>query len=392
MTTNLRGLFHLEEGLVFLNHGSFGACPKPVFKAYQDWQLELEKQPVAFLDQQSGFFERMLAPRTAVAQVMGADPGDLVGVENATAGLNAIARSLELAPGDEILTSSHEYNALENTWKFVADRTGAKIVVSNIPVPLLSEEQFTSSIIAAMTDKTKVLFLSHISSPTALVFPIENVVKESRNRGITTIIDGAHAPGLIDLNLNDLDADYYSGNCHKWMMAPKGSAFLWARRDVQHLLEPSVVSHGWVARNGDPDQLGFFGNSRFIDNFEVQGTRDPAAWLTVPAAIEFAKSNNWHEVGKRCAELAMATASELSERTKLPLLAASELLTSQMISVPIPDCDVTDLHRRLLSDYNIEIPVILWADLCLVRVSIQGYNTQEDADALVAAISEIFEL
>jgi isopenicillin-N epimerase len=243
-----------------------------------------------------------------------------------------------------------------------------------------------------MTARTKVLFLSHITSPTALVFPIENVVKEARKRGVITIIDGAHAPGLIDLDLKDVDADYYSGNCHKWMMAPKGSAFLWARRDVQHILEPTVVSHGWVQQNGDPDQLGIFGNSRFIDGFEVQGTRDPAAWLTVPSAIEFKKSNDWDEVCKRSAELAMATALAISERTNLPLLAAPEFLTPQMISVPLPDCDVAEIYQRLLKDFNIEIPVFRWSDKCLVRLSVQGYNTQQDADSLVAAISEVCEL
>lgn len=386
----MKELFNLQEGLVFLNHGSFGACPKSVFKVYQDWQLELEQQPVAFLDQDRGFLDRMQTTRSAVAKELGANPQDLVGVENATSGLNAIARSLRLNPGDEILTSNQEYNALNNTWQFVADRSGANIVVADIELPLVSEEQFTATFLAAMTEKTKVLFLSHITSPTALVFPIKTIINEARRRGITTVVDGAHAPGLIELDLNDLNADFYSGNCHKWMMAPKGSAFLWARKDVQHLLEPTVVSHGWVPQNGDAEQLGAFGNSRFIDCFEVQGTRDPAAWLTVPAAIEFKRLHDWTGVRKRSAELALSTARKVSDQTGIPLLASPEFLAPQLIAIPLPDCDVDVLKQRLLSRYNIEIPVFRWADRCITRLSIQGYNTQQDADAFIDAVSESF--
>ena len=175
-------------------------------------------------------------------------------------------------------------------------------------------------------------------------------------------------------------------------MAPKGSAFLWARRDVQHLLEPTVVSHGWVSQNGDPDQLGEFGNSRFIDSFEVQGTRDAASWLTVPAAIEFKRLHNWSQVKKRSAELALETALEISRRTGIPLLASPDFLAPQMISVPLPDCDIDVLKQRLLDDYDIEVPVFRWEGRCIVRLSIQGYTTQTDADAFIAAITEILNL
>jgi isopenicillin-N epimerase len=390
LPTDLKNMFLLQDDLVFLNHGSFGACPKPVFQTYQNWQLKLETQPVAFLDQERGFLENMSRSRQAVAKELGAFPDDIVGVENATSGLNAVARSLMLEPGDEILTSDHEYNALNNTWKFVAEQTGAKIVVVKIPVPLVSEKQFTSQIVEAMTERTKVLFLSHVTSPTALIFPIEGAVKEARKRGIISVIDGAHAPGLIDLDLNRLDADYYSGNCHKWMMAPKGAAFLWARSDMQIWLEPTVVSHGWVQRDGEPEQKGAFGNSRFIDCFEVQGTRDPSAWLSVPNAIEFKRDNNWDEVARRSAELAFETANEISKITLLPLLGAQKFLARQMISIPVPECDIADLKNKLLQEYDIEIPVFRWNDLCVVRISIQGYNTREDAQRLIDAMSDIF--
>ncbi|MGJ8584109.1 MAG: aminotransferase class V-fold PLP-dependent enzyme [Marinosulfonomonas sp.] len=388
--TDIKSQFMLKDGLVFLNHGSFGACPKPVFQAYQDWQRMLESQPVAFLDQERGILDRMALVRRALAKELGADADDLVGVENATAGLNAVARSLDLAPGDEILTTDHEYNALNNTWAFVAQQTGAKIVVVKIDVPLVSEQAFTQAMISAMTERTKVVFLSHVTSPTALVFPIKSVIKEARVRGITSVIDGAHAPGLIDLNLGQLDADFYAGNCHKWMMAPKGAAFLWARKDVQARLNPTVVSHGWVPQNDDPDQQGAFGNSRFIDAFEFQGTRDPSAWLTVPKAIAFKQENDWAVVTQQAQKLALGTARAVSGNTGLPLLGAPEFLAGQMIALPIPECDVAEVKRQLLHRYNIEIPVFRWNDICIARISVQGYNSAEEAQQLVDALSELF--
>lgn len=350
----------------------------------------LESQPVAFLDQERGILDRMALVRRALAKELGADADDLVGVENATAGLNAVARSLDLAPGDEILTTDHEYNALNNTWAFVAQQTGAKIVVVKIDVPLVSEQAFTQAMISAMTERTKVVFLSHVTSPTALVFPIKSVIKEARVRGITSVIDGAHAPGLIDLNLGQLDADFYAGNCHKWMMAPKGAAFLWARKDVQARLNPTVVSHGWVPQNDDPDQQGAFGNSRFIDAFEFQGTRDPSAWLTVPKAIAFKQENDWAVVTQQAQKLALGTARAVSGNTGLPLLGAPEFLAGQMIALPIPECDVAEVKRQLLHRYNIEIPVFRWNDICIARISVQGYNSAEEAQQLVDALSELF--
>lgn len=392
MAKNLSDLFLLKENLVFLNHGSFGACPKPVFETYQNWQLKLEMQPVAFIDECRDFHTNMKPVREVLAAELGASPDDLVGVTNATEGLNIVAQSLKLEPGDEILTSDHEYGALEKTWKLVCDRSGAKIIVAQVPLPLTSENEFTDAIVGAMTDRTRVLFLSHITSPTALVFPIQNIVAEARSRGIITVIDGAHVPSLIPLNLNDLDADFYAGNCHKWMMAPKGAAFLWARRNAQPLLEPLVVSHGWVAQSGGPEQKGAFGNSRFIDCFEVRGTRDPAAWLSVPNAIAFMRQNNWGEVARYSARLACETAQEISDRTGIPLLGSMEFCAPQMIAVPLPDCDVENLKRRLYEDFDIEVPVFRWKNRCFLRFSIQGYNTTEDASHLIDAVSCILKL
>jgi isopenicillin-N epimerase len=390
VSDNLARHFLLREDVVFLNHGSFGACPRPVFEAYQAWQLELEREPVEFLGRR--MTELLRAPREALAKEIGCAPTDVVGVLNATTGLNIVAQSLDLKPGDQILTTDHEYSALEKTWAYVCRRTGAEIVVVKVPMPLLTEAQFTDTVIAGMTDRTRVLFLSHITSPTALLFPIERVVAEARKRGIWSVIDGAHTPGHIPLNLDALGADFYSGNCHKWMMSPKGSAFLHVRPELQGILNPLVVSHGWTAKSKEPGAKGAFGNSPYIDEIEVQGTRDPAPWLTVPAAIAFRAENDWWAVADHCRQLAQDTARRLGELTGLSPLSAPELCAPQMVAMPIPDCDTDAIHKTLFDNYGIEIPVFRWQDRCIARLSVQGYNSRPQMDTLIDALSELLGL
>ena len=390
MSENLARQFLLREDVVFLNHGSFGACPRPVFANYQQWQLELEGQPVEFLGRK--LTEHMRTAREAMAADLGASPEDVVGLTNATLGLNIVAQSLDLKPGDQILTTDHEYSALEKTWAYVARRTGAEIVVVKVPMPLLTEAQFTDAIIAGMTERTRVLFLSHITSPTALLFPIERSIAEARRRGIWSVIDGAHTPGHIKLDLEALGADFYSGNCHKWIMAPKGSAFLHARREVQPLLNPLVISHGWTAQSKEPGARGAFGNSPFIDEIEVQGTRDPSAWLTVPAALAFRRDNDWDAVAAHCHALAQDTARRLGELTGLAPLSAPEFCAPQMVAMPVPECDVDQLKIDLIDKYNIEIPVFKWQDTCIVRLSVQGYNSKPQMDLLIEALTQLLAL
>ncbi|MHA6690013.1 aminotransferase class V-fold PLP-dependent enzyme [Devosia sp. A449] len=390
MSENLARQFLIREDVVFLNHGSFGACPRPVFSTYQNWQLELEGQPVEFLGRK--LTENMRVPRVALAAELGCSPEDLVGLTNATLGLNIVAQSLDLKPGDQILTTDHEYSALEKTWAYVTRRTGAEVVVVKVPMPLLTEAQFTDTILAGMTERTKVLFLSHITSPTALLFPIERAIAEARKRGIWSVIDGAHTPGHIKLDLDALGADFYAGNCHKWMMAPKGSAFLHARPEMQPLLNPLVISHGWTDKSKEPGTKGAFGNSPFIDELEMQGTRDPSAWLTVPAALEFRRDNDWDAVAAHCQSLAQDTARRLGERTDLAPLSAAEFCAPQMVAMPVPDCDVEAIKDALLTRYNIEIPVFKWQDICIVRLSVQGYNSKPQMDLLIDALTELLGL
>lgn len=389
MQDNLAALFLLDPEVTFLNHGSFGACPRPVFEEYQRWQLQLERQPVAFLDPNRGLSGWMRDARVAVAELVGADADDLVGQTNATVALNVVAQSLELKPGDEILTTDHEYAALEKTWAYVCRRSGAVVKVVKVPLPLTSAAAFTEAILAGMTGRTRVLFLSHITSATALVFPIEAAVAEARARGIWSVIDGAHTPGHIPLNLNALGADFYAGNCHKWMMAPKGSGFLHVRREWQAMLNPLVISHGWTEDAREPGVKGPFGNTPFIDGLEMQGTRDPSAWLTVPAAIAFARQNDWPRVAAACRALVQSTAARVAALTGMPGFCSPEFRAPQMAAMPVPSCDPLVLQRRLLSEFGIEIPCFNWQDRTIVRVSAQGYNTQSQMDLLVAALTEL---
>lgn len=389
MHENLAPLFLLDPAVTFLNHGSFGACPRPVFEEYQRWQLKLECQPVAFLDPNRGLSGWMRDARRALAEVLGASPDDLVGLTNATYALNIVAQSLDLKPGDEILTTDHEYAALEKTWAYVCRRSGAIVKTVTIPLPLTTEAQFTDAILSGITERTRVLFLSHITSATALVFPIERAVAEARARGIYSVIDGAHTPGHIPLNLDALGADFYAGNCHKWMMAPKGAAFLHVRRELQAMMNPLVISHGWTEDAREPGAKGVFGNSPFIDGMEMQGTRDPSSWLAVPAAIAFARTHDWGHVAAQCSDLVRQTAARVALLTGLPGFCSPEFCAPQMESMPVPSCDPQELQRRLMSDYGIEIPCFKWKDHTIVRLSAQGYNTQGQMDLLVTALTDL---
>ena len=389
MADNLRSLFLLDPKVTFLNHGSFGACPRPVFERYQAWQMKLERQPVAFLDPARGLSGWLRDARMAMAGQVGVGPDSIVGLTNATEGLNIVAQSLRLAPGDEILTTDHEYAAIDKTFAYVARRSGAKVVTVTIPLPLTDARAFTDTLVAGITPRTRVLFLSHITSATALVFPITDIVAYARARGILTIIDGAHTPGHIALNLTALDADYYAGNCHKWLMAPKGAAFLYVRPELQSGINPLVISHGWTEDAGQPGTKGVFGNTPFIDGLEMQGTRDPSAWLTVPDAIAFRAQHGWDKVALRCHDLVRDTAERVAALTGLAALSSPEFCAPQMVAMPVPRCDPMVLKLALLQDYGIEIPCFDWKDHTIVRLSVQGYNTQADMDRLVQALAAI---
>ena len=368
----LRDLFLLRPDVVFLNHGSYGACPRPVLDAYQRWQLELERQPVEFLHYR--FKGLMRSAREGLAAYVGADPDEVVYVPNSTTGLNIVARALPLGPADEVLATDHEYGALDRTWRFICARRGARYVRAPLSIPFESPEQIVETVWAHVTERTRVLFMSHITSPTALILPVEALVRRARRSGILTVIDGAHAPGQIPLALGNLGADFYAGNCHKWMCAPKGSAFLYARREIQGLLSPLVVSWGWP--------------STFVEEQEWQGTRDIAAFLAVPDAIEFLRKHNWAAVRQACHVLAHTARTALVSLSGLPPLSPdSPVWYAQMFSVRLPLSDAERARRRLWAEFGIEAPIMSWNGWCLLRVSIQGYNSRADVDALITAVA-----
>lgn len=375
----LRRQFILDPSIIFLNHGSFGATPRPVFHAYQRWQRELERQPVEFLGRR--FIDLMMAARHSLADYLGTDAGNLVFTTNVTESLNIVAHSLDLGPGDEVLGTDHEYGAMDRTWRFLGKERGFRYINQPIPVPLTTADSFIAALWQGVNRRTRVIFLSHISSPTALLFPVKQVVERARKEGILTVVDGAHAPGQIPLRLDDLAADFYGGNLHKWLCAPKGAGFLYAHPDVQNLLKPLVVSWGYEAEIPGP--------SKFIDQHEWTGTRDIAAFLSVPAAIAFQLDHDWEKVRLACHELAR----DVQERIcmmfgSVPLSDDSRFI--QLVSVPLPDAiDLVGLKTRLYKDYRIEVPLILWNGLKLIRVSVQGYNTRQDVRKLFGALGEL---
>ena len=369
----------LRDDVIFLNHGSFGACPRPVFEDYQRWQLELERQPVAFFARRTTL---MPEARAALTGFVGCARDDLVFVPNATTGVSVVARSLPLGEGDEILSTDHEYGACDRAWEFACRRSGARYIKTRVPLPLSSQEELIEHVWRAVTPRTRVLFLSHITSPTALIFPLQELVRRARNAGIWTLVDGAHAVGQVPLDLRALDADFYAGNCHKWLSAPKGSGFLYARRELQRLLAPPITSWGRTVEVEHPNS--------FVDEFEWQGTRDLAPYLAVPAAIDYQRDRAWPAVRARCHALASWVRGAIQELYGLPPLTPdSEAWYAQMVAIPLPACDTAAIKRRLLDEHNIEVPLPNWQGHSLIRVSVQGYVTQRDLETLVRALEKV---
>lgn len=385
----MKNLFLLDPTLIFLNHGSFGACPAQVMQKYQEWQQKMERNPVEFLGRRSATL--LAEARAILAREVGANPEHLVYVPNATSGVNTVARSIPLRAGDEILSTDHEYGACDNTWDFVCQRTGAKYVHVEIPLPFHAQE-FTRRIWAGVTARTRVIFLSHITSTSGLKFPVEEICRRARQAGILTLIDGAHAPGHIPLNVDAIGADFYTGNCHKWLCAPKGAAFLHVRPPCQNLVDAPIVSWGYGAHiTGHTGFDAYTGSTVLERRLQWQGTRDIAAFLSVPAAIEFQAQHDWEQIRQHCHALAARTLGRICALTGLrPICDDADF--GQMVAIPVPATNPERLKETLFDRYRIEIPITSHKDQLFVRLSIQGYNTTDDADALVAAIQKIYTL
>ena len=382
MEVDLRAEFLLDPSVTFLNHGSYGACPRPVFEEYQRWQRELERQPVEFLGRRhTGLIEES---RAALGQYLNADPDDLIYTDNATAGVNIVAKSLDLQQGDEVVTTDHEYGACNLTWQYLHERHGVLIKRAEIDLPVATPEQLVETIWAQVTERTRVIYLSHITSFSALIIPVEELCRRARAAGIFTLIDGAHAPGQIPLDMAAIGADCYAGNLHKWFCAPKGTGFLHVRPEHQEWMQSVIVSWGWG--EGRPE----FGTTRFQRRNTWQGTRDPAAYLTVPAAIRFQEEHDWPSVRARCHDLVCQTRRRIANLTGLPEIAPeSTAWFMQMATCPVRTDDIAALKRKLYDHCRIEIPCMEGKGRQFVRVSIQGYNTEEDADRLLEALEEL---
>lgn len=379
---DLRDHFLLDPTVTFLNHGSFGACPHEVLDAQQRWQREMERNPVEFLGRRSAGLLR--EAREVLARELGARGADLVFVPNATTGVNVVARSLQLQPGDEVLSTDLEYGACDATWQRVCAASGARYVRVPMALPLQPAD-FVARLMGAVTPRTRLIFLSHITSTTALTLPVAALSAQARAAGVMTLVDGAHAPGQIHLNLDAIGADVYVGNCHKWQCAPKGAAFLHARPAHQDALHATVTSWGYA--DGADDQPRFdayLGSTPFERHLQWQGTRDPSAWLTVPAALDFQRRHDWPAVRQRCHALALEALQQVVARFGLDPLGA-DTDWAQMVCLPVPPQDAERLRARLFDESRIEVPVTQHAGRVFVRISVQGYNQAADIERLLAA-------
>ncbi len=381
--SSLRAEFLLDPGVVFLNHGSFGACPRPVFEAYQAWQREMERQPVEFLGRRFGAL--MAEARGRLAGYLGVRAGDLVYVPNATTGVNIVARSLarHLAPGDEVVTTDHEYGACDRAWRSVCHHRDAVYRRVSIPLPVTTHDDVVERLWSAVGPRTRLLYISHITSPTALTFPVEALCARARQAGILSLVDGAHAPGQLPLDLAAVGADFYTGNCHKWLCAPKGAGFLYARPEVRNMIMPLVISWGSESMLATGD--------RFLDELEFSGTHDYSPALAVPDAIDFQAARDWPAVRERCHALARAARERLIALPGIrPIHPDDPAWYQQMVAVELPEgADPWVIKDRLYDEHRVEIPTVVWNDRPLLRVSVQGYNTPEDIDALVAAVRAV---
>ena len=370
----------LEKNIIFLNHGSFGACPKSVFKNYQNWQRLLENQPVQFFSHD--VYKYLEESRTHLSNLITCDSDDIIFIPNPTTAINTVIRSLLIDKNYEVLTSNHEYGAMIRAWEWFSKNKGYTLTQKHLRTPFTTRDKFLDNLWEGITKKTKIIFISHITSPTAIIFPVEEICHRARNEGILTIIDGAHVPGHIQLDISALDPDIYIGACHKWLSAPKGSSFMYVKKDTQDMIDPLIISWG---KEVDPSP------STFINENQYQGTRDLSPYLAVPTAINFQNDNNWNLVKARCKGLTKKTLISLQNILKTDLLCPiNDDWLAQMASIQIPVNDSTAIKNKLLNNYNIEIPIFKWDNKNMLRFSFNAYNDESDSTALIDAINKIF--
>jgi isopenicillin-N epimerase len=380
----------LTPRIDFLNHGSFGSCPRAVLRFQARLRARMERQPVQFFVRDlEGLLDEA---RAALAQCLGANPAHLVFVPNVTAGVNTVLRSLRWKAGEELLVTDHEYNACRNALDFAAGRARARVVVATIPFPVRQADEIIEAVLRCVTSRTRLALLDHVTSQTGLVLPIQQLVRELDRRGVDTLVDGAHAPGMVPLGLESLGAAYYTGNCHKWLGAPKGAGFLHVRPDRQPLVRPLAISHGANSPRTD--------RSRFLIEFGWTGTWDPTAYLSVPEALRFMDSllpGGWPAIQRRNHALALAARALLCRALGIEPPCPDDLIGA-MASLPLPDAPATapprsplyadPLQERLLREHRLEVPVIPWPapPKRLLRISCQLYNHLPQYERLAKAL------
>ncbi|HEX8823762.1 MAG TPA: aminotransferase class V-fold PLP-dependent enzyme [Archangium sp.] len=386
-----RSQWSLDPEVTFLNHGSFGACPTRVLEEQSRLRVRMEAEPVRFLHREVEGLADLA--RWALGAFLDADADDLAFVNNATTGVNTVLRSLRFAPGDELLTTDHEYNASRNALDFVARQWGVKVVVAKLPWPVPSSQAVVEAVLAHVTDRTRLLLIDHVSSQTALVLPVAELVRALRERGVETLVDGAHGPGQVPLSLRQLGAAYYTGNCHKWLCAPKGAAFLHVRRELQPDIRPLVISHGYNSRRED--------RSQFRLDFDWTGTGDPTPFLCIPKALEVVGTllpGGWPEVMASNRAKVLAARALLCERLGVAPHCPEELVGS-MATISLPDgfpmepsrLGVDPLQDRLLLEHGIEVPIVPWPrpPHRHLRVSAQLYNSHAEYQRLAEALEAL---
>jgi isopenicillin-N epimerase len=380
MQQDLKSQFLLDPDVRFLNFGSFGACPRPVFEDYQRWQLLLEREPVQFIAVNGPAY--LGESLSHLAKFVHCAADEIAYVTNPSYGLNIVAKSLGLQPGDEVLTTDLEYGASDIAWEHICRKAGAKYVRAHIELPVRSMEEVVAQVTSRISGKTRMVFISHITSSTALKLPAEEICRVAKEKGILTFIDGAHAPAHIELNIPQTHADIYTGACHKWMLAPKGSSFIYIRKELQTKFDPLILSWGF-----HPEKL----SPNFFAEWHMgQGTRDFSAFLAVPAAIKFMEENDWRKVSASCAGMTLKNAETLCEiLDAAPLAPLSSDFTGQMFSVQIRTQRPEELQKLLFTKYRVEIPLMRHGDKVYIRYSINAFNTQDDLNHLFAALGEI---
>lgn len=377
----LRDRWMLKQGVAFLNHGSFGALPREVFEAQEQWRRRIEAEPIEILGRQcAALIEEAKAP---VGKWLGMRTQDFGFVANATEGINAVLRQFPLSAGDELLTTDHVYHAVRQTMRFAAGRAGATLREAPVKLPAASADQIADAVIAAISSRTRLLVVDHVTSPTGLVFPVQRIIDACRERGVETLIDGAHAPGMLPLNIEKLGATYYAANLHKWACGPKGCALIWVRPDRQTQVHPTTISH--------------FLDEGFAREFGWQGTRDISAWLTLPAALKFMANLGWDKVMDHNHALAAWAHRMLCDRLGVSPLSppdGSLLGSTASVSLPAPLNalsleQLNALQRRLYHEYQIELPLMRWNEHVMLRVSCQVYNTADEYLKLAESMARV---